>query len=241
LSNKIKQAVIVAAGLGSRLKPYTNDRPKTLIEINGTTMIRRSIKIMLEHGIEEIIVVVGYKKELIEEHLKDYPVKFVHNPFYLITNNMASLWFAEPLLEGDFIYAHSDLVYDASLMRTLIESKYETALLVEEKRCGEEEMKVIAKDGLLVESSKLIDPIQCVGEWTGIARFSHKFTQILMPWIGALLEDGHLQDYDTLAFTQLSQHGEAIHIIKFEDKPWMEIDTAEDLLAARELAGLPGF
>jgi choline kinase len=241
LSNKIKQAVVVAAGLGSRLKPYTNDLPKTLIEIDGATMIRRSIKIMLEHGIEEIIVVVGYKKELIAEHLKDYPVKFVHNPFYLITNNMASLWFAAPFLEGDFIYTHSDLVYDASLMKTIIESKYETALLVEEKHCSEEEMKVIAKDGLLVESSKLIDPKQSVGEWTGIARFSHKFTQILMHWIGTLLEDGHLQDYDTLAFTQLAQNGESIHIIKFKDKPWIEIDTAKDLMVARELARLPGF
>lgn len=238
MSNQIKQSVIVAAGLGSRIKPYTDDLPKTLIEVNDTSIIRENIKIMLEHGIEETIVVVGYKKEMIEEHLKGYPVKMVYNPFYSITNNMASLWFAAPFLEGDFIYTHSDIVYDASLMKTILDSQHTTALLVEEKQCGEEEMKVIAKDGILVESSKLLDPAQCVGEWTGIARFSYKFTQTLMARIGALLEEGHLQDYDTLALTQLAQQGELIHIIKFREQPWIEIDTAEDLLAARRLFGV---
>ena len=107
----------------------------------------------------------------------------------------------------------------------------------QEKRCGEEEMKVIAKDGMLVESSKLLDPNYCVGEWTGIARFSHKFSLTLMTRIGVLLEAGHLQEYDTFALTQLAQQGESIHIIGFTDQPWMEIDTAEDLQAARELFG----
>ena len=237
MSRPLKQAVIVAAGLGRRLKPHTDDRPKALIEINGTSMIRNSIDIMLGGGIEEIIVVVGYKKEMIEEHLRDYPVQFAHNPFYAITNNMASLWFAAPLLKGGFLYAHSDLVYDPSLMNSVVNSQYENALLVEEKRCGEEEMKVIANDGLLVESSKLLDPNYCVGEWTGIARFSHKFSLTLMTRIGLLLEAGQLQEYDTFALTQLAQQGESIHIIGFNDQPWMEIDTVEDLQAARELFG----
>ena len=237
MNRPLKQAVIVAAGLGRRLKPYTDDRPKALIEINGASMIRNSIDIMLDSGVEEIIVVVGYKKEMIENHLRDYPVRFVHNPFYAITNNMASLWFAAPMLKGGFLYAHSDLVYDPLLMHSVVNSQYENALLVEEKRCGEEEMKVIAHDGMLVESGKLLDPTNCVGEWTGIARFSHKFSLTLMTRIGALLEAGHLQEYDTFALTQLAREGEPIHIIGFHDQPWMEIDTVEDLQAARELFG----
>jgi choline kinase len=203
-------------------------------------MIQHNIDNMMAHGIEEIIVVVGYMKELLVEHLAGYPVKFVHNPFYAITNNMASLWFAGQFLRGDFIYSHADLVYDPTILGALIDGPHDTALLVDEKQCGDEEMKVIAKDGLLVESSKLLDPALCLGEWTGIARFSHSFTQVLMGWIGALLEQGHLQDYDTLALTQLAQRGEPIHIVKFADKPWMEIDTEEDLLAARKLVGLAG-
>jgi len=238
LNNHIKQAVIVAAGLGSRLKPYSDDHPKSMIEVNGTSMIRANIQSMLQEGIENIIVVVGYQKEVLGEHLQDYPVKLVHNPFYAITNNMASLWFAAPFLDGDFISSHSDLVFDPSLMKIIVESSYETALLVEEKLCGDEEMKVVANEHLLVESSKLLDPTKCIGEWTGIAKFSHKFTQTLMARIGSLLEEDHLMSYDTYALTQLAQRGESVRIITFQGVPWMEIDTPEDLAAVKDIFGL---
>ncbi|MEE9465341.1 MAG: phosphocholine cytidylyltransferase family protein [Candidatus Neomarinimicrobiota bacterium] len=234
---KVTQAVIVAAGVGSRLKPYTDDRPKTLLEVNGQSMLRRSVDIMLEQGIGEIVVVVGYRRQMIMDHLKGYPATYILNPFYRITNNMASLWFALPWLMGDFIYAHSDLVYDAVLMDALVNDPNDTALLVEEKLCGDEEMKVIAANGLLVESSKCLAPEQCLGEWTGIAKFSNAFRPVLDTKIGALLEDGRLQDYDTAAFTELAHEGHKIPILPFTDHPWLEVDTEEDLLEAREIFG----
>lgn len=87
----------------------------------------------------------------------------------------------------------------------------------------------------LVASSKGIPLEKSFGEWTGLAKFSARFGEKLMETIGRLLEEGHLQDYDTLAFSNLAEEGESLHIFPFENIPWLEIDTKEDLKRAREL------
>lgn len=195
---------------------------------------------MLQHGIEKVIVVVGYRKEMLMEHLRDYPVTFIHNPFFDITNNMASLWFAAATLKDSFIYSHGDLVFDPSLMKLIIDSPYDTALLVEEKMCGEEEMKVIVRENNYIESSKQLHPSDSFGEWTGIAKISANFANLLVLKIGLLLEEGNLQSYDTHAFNQIARQGGEINVISFKDVQWMEIDTPEDLMAARAMFNLGG-
>ncbi len=90
---------------------------------------------------------------------------------------------------------------------------------------------------MLVESSKGLAPERCLGEWTGIAKFSSAFRPVLETKIGALLEDGRLQDYDTAAFTELVTEGHQIPILPFTGQPWLEIDTEEDLLRARGMFG----
>lgn len=229
-----KQAIIVAAGVGSRLRPLTDDRPKTLIEVDGQSMLSRSVQLMMDQGINDIAIVVGYRKEMIVEHLRDFPVTYFYNPFYKITNNMASLWFAAPFIRGDFIYSHSDIVYDASLLTMLVETNRENVLLVEKKDCGAEEMKVKVQDGRLMASSKEIPLEKSFGEWTGLAKFSADFGAELMETIGLLIEQGQQMAYDTLAFTRMVEAGHVIGITSFENVPWLEVDTADDLHQARE-------
>ncbi len=173
--SRSKQAIIVAAGVGSRLRPLTDDRPKTPIEVDGQSMLSRSVQLMMDQGVNDIAIVVGYRKEMIVEHLRDFPVTYFYNPFYKITNNMASLWFAAPFIRGDFIYSHGDIVYDASLLTTLVEDEKENVLLVEKKDCGAEEMKVKVQDGRLMASSTEIPLELSFGEWTGLAKFSGDF------------------------------------------------------------------
>ncbi|UCH62842.1 MAG: phosphocholine cytidylyltransferase family protein [Fidelibacterota bacterium] len=230
-----KQAIIVAAGVGSRLRPLTNDLPKSLIEVDGQSILRRSIHQMIGHGIKDIAVVVGYRKEMIIEHIRDFPVTFFYNPFYKITNNMASLWFAAPFIKGDFIYSHSDIVYDVPLLTKLMEDRRENILLVEKKECGAEEMKVQVEDGCLVASSKEIPRERSYGEWTGLARFSAVFGARLMEIISHLIEQGHQMAYDTLAFNRTVEQGSVIEIASFTGLNWIEIDSIDDLQQAHEL------
>ena len=210
---QIKQAIIVAAGLGSRLRPYTDSLPKGLLEIGTESLLERNVRLMLGQGIEEIAVVVGYRQEMIRDALGGYPISFISNPFYKLMNNMGSLWFAHEFIQGPFIYSHSDIIYDPALMAQLANAEHADGLLVEAKLCGEEEMKVQAEHGILVASSKEIQAENSLGEWTGMARFSKNLGELLMDKIGILIEAGHQMEYDTFAFSQLAQEGQPCPLI----------------------------
>jgi len=229
------QAVIVAAGLGRRLRPLTNDRPKALLEVGGKSLITRSVENILDRDISDIAVVVGYQKEMIVEHLRGHPVTFIYNPFYKITNNMASLWFAQGFVKEDFVYLHSDVILDLGLFRRLVDDATPNALLVEKKPCGAEEMKVKVQGTKFVASSMEIPLTETFGEWTGLAKFSASFGETLFARFGQLIEQGHLKAYDTVAFTELAREGAEIEIVDFAGQPWVDIDFLEDFEKARNL------
>ncbi|MBI4318531.1 MAG: phosphocholine cytidylyltransferase family protein [Chloroflexi bacterium] len=114
------KALIVAAGKSSRLYPLTNDTPKPLLQIGGRSIIERSVDLLNANGISEVIVVVGFHHEKMREALHER-ASFVFNPFYELSNNMASLWLALPYLEGDaFVYLHADVIYHEALISELV-------------------------------------------------------------------------------------------------------------------------
>jgi choline kinase len=229
------QAIIVAAGEGNRLRPLTESRPKAMIEIDNISLIHRSLVILKDEGVSEIAIVVGYRGEMIQEHLAEFNITWFSNPRYQSTNNMASLHIALSFITEDFLYLHSDLIYDPQLIRQIVTDKNPNVLLVEKKACNEEDMKVRVDRGVLVESNKEIPLFESYGEWTGIAKFSSAFSRQLFKYISILLEQGHQQAYDTLAFTGLARSGNPIHIAEFTGLPWIEIDTWDDLEQARQL------
>lgn len=144
------KAVIVAAGKSSRMYPLTLKTPKPLLKIDDLTIIERSINNLTENGVKDIAVVVGYLKEQIIKKLKG-KVTFIYNPFYEITNDMASLWFAKEFVKDwEFLYLHGDLVYHSDLIKKCFDTKGNIILVVDIKRCNEEDMKVRVKNGLFV-------------------------------------------------------------------------------------------
>ena len=101
------KAVIVAAGKAERLQPLTNDTPKCLLPINGRPLIEYSLEVLKQNGIHQIGFVVGYLKDKLPEILGSQ-YAYIFNPFYAMTNNMASLWFAKDFIgDNDFIYLQS--------------------------------------------------------------------------------------------------------------------------------------
>jgi choline kinase len=229
------QAIIVAAGEGNRLRPLTETRPKALLDIGDRSLITRSIGNLQEVGVSDIALVVGYREEMIKEHLAEFEITWFSNPIYQGTNNMASLRLALPFIKENFLYLHSDLIYDPQLLQQIVVDKNPNVLLVERKSCNEEDMKVKVEGGVLVESNKEIPLTESFGEWTGIAKFSSSFSEVLHKRISILMEQGHQQAYDTLAFTELVRDGHTISIAEFTGLPWVEIDTLEDLEHARQL------
>lgn len=234
------KAVIVAAGQSSRMGETPGKKPKCLLDVGGRTILQRVLATLGAAGVEDALVVAGYEKEQIAAALTGEQVlrcRLQPNPFYAITNNMASLWFARPYVEGEsFLYLHGDLLFHPGILARLLEASDSSALSVAAGKFDDEAMKVeLGPHGYLAASSKAILPEKCAGEWIGLARFAAGDCSALFDSIEELLLQGRYQDYDTVAFSSLARRGTKITIVGTDGLPYVEVDTPEDLARAREL------
>ena len=107
---KVRKAIIIAAGFGSRMAPVTLDTPKPLVKVNGVRIIDTLLDALLAQGIDNITLVVGYKKEQFQTLLKKYPtLKFIENPIYNESNNISSMYYAKDIIDRCYI-CEADLV-----------------------------------------------------------------------------------------------------------------------------------
>lgn len=234
----IKKAVIVAAGLSSRLYPLTLEKPKGLLEVNEQAILKRSINILKSNGIKDISIVVGYKQEVIRETIGN-DVKYALNPFYKQCNNMGSLWFAKAFVNDEpFIYLHGDIIYDEKILYSTLNEfsrrKNDIELVTDFGPTDEEAMKVMVDDNhLLIQSNKKISVDESAGEWTGIAYVNQSAE--LFSHIEQIMLSGKLNVYDTYAFTKMAQKGHKIYCSSTNNLPWIEVDFLEDYEEAQRM------
>lgn len=120
--HRVKKAIIMAAGLGSRLRPITLHTPKPLINVNGQRMIDTIIRALQDNGIDEIHIVVGYKKECFDTLLKDYTgIDLIENPYYDISNNISSLYVAREYLDDCIILDGDQMIYNEDVLSPYFE------------------------------------------------------------------------------------------------------------------------
>lgn len=234
----MERAVIVAAGLSSRIQEVTGGMPKGLLTIRGQSILRRSLDMLEKAGVRQSALVVGYEKHQLAEALGSGPV-YLSNPFYRQCNNMASLWFAREFVGSrPFLYLHGDLVYDEKILSAAVKS-YETSgnefeLVTDFIKPDAEAMKVkVNSSRYLIRSDKEIPEAEADGEWTGIAVIRNP--RALFSCIEELLFEGRLNDYDTAAFTALARKGHSLFCVSTQGAPWIEIDDPGDYEKAKGL------
>lgn len=233
----MKTAVIVAAGLSSRLYPLTATTPKCLLPLGNEKILQRNLRLLKNAGIEKIFIITGYLKQMIEDVVDSQAIT-VFNPFYKYCNNMGSLFFAKNLVKDEpFLYLHGDVVFSENLLQKFLKevnTNHFMDLAVDFKETDEEAMKVEIDDHFyLIRSSKEISSEKSKGEWIGIAAV-HQPAK-LFKQIEIVLAEEHMNVYDTYAFSELVQKGEKIKCVSIHSEPWVEIDFIEDYEKAKEL------
>jgi choline kinase len=233
------RAIILAAGKGSRLNGSTEETPKCLVKVGGTTLIERQIAVLQDAGIDDIAVVVGCQAERVRRAC-GYEISYVENARYAQTNSLYSLWMARALLYEGFVVLNCDVLFHPALLDDLLSARHEDALLLayrgaEEPPFGDEEMKVKVRGGRVVDMSKEMDPRDADGENLGIVKFGAAGAALLVDILDRRVAAGGLRDWAPRAFRDFAQT-RALHAIGTRGFPWIEIDFPEDYRrAVREI------
>lgn len=231
------KALILAAGLGTRLAPITDDRPKSLVPVNGKPIIIKQIENLLENGITDITVISGYKGDMLKKTVLNlYPdIKIIHSADYATTNNMYSAYLAKEAVENEpFLMMNADVFYDASVITALLKNESPNAIVTDIGRYIEESMKVVEKEGRLVKISKEIPQAEAVGVSIDVYKFSAEGGTAFFQKCADYIESkGELKLWSEVALNDVLSE------VIFKPCPlvgrWLEIDNHDDLTEAEVL------
>jgi choline kinase len=236
------KAIILAAGEGSRLRPYTLDRPKCLVEVAGVSLIDRQISILQSCGIDEVVVIGGYRSEMLEGK----GTRLRTNDRYAETNMVWTLFCAEEELSGEVIVSYGDIVYSGKILEALLKCKSDIAVTIDtdwenywrarsDDPLQDAESLKLTKEGSIYEigrKPKSIDEIE--GQYMGLMKFTAKGLEVLSSTFKDGCEKGSMLDkkpenaYMTDLLMEIVNQGGEIKSVPIRH-PWIEIDTTEDL------------
>ncbi|MFO7897184.1 MAG: phosphocholine cytidylyltransferase family protein [Candidatus Cloacimonadales bacterium] len=235
------KAIIIAAGKGTRLYPFTKNTPKSLLDIGqGLTLLETQLHALQEAGITDIVIIVGYRAEQIEAKVKDYEADFnittVYNPFYETSNNLISVWMAKEHMKDEFITINGDDIFDSSVICNLLKSKENITMVTDIKaEYDSDDMKIVSQNGQVKAVSKKIDLKQANGESVGIIKFSGHGPQIYRDILDEMVRDPeNMNQFYLKAIQKIIDKGFPVHMSVCSEEDWGEIDFHPDLKLIRQ-------
>jgi len=247
------KAIILAAGVGSRMGDLTMNMPKCLLEINNTPILKKQITSLVENGITDVSVVVGYKSEIVKNLFKESNIKFYTNLNYKKTGMLESLFCAEGELNDEFILVYGDVYFEPKVIKKLLQDendfcivvskpkkmKYESKLYFEDyygKQLKKSSTKIYVNGTTVEKISKELNQKQVNAEYVGITKFSDRGAKILYDKIKFFIKSGNIVNYPSPSYfiKWLIEAGEKVNAVFIDKKDYTEIDYEEDLKEARK-------
>lgn len=231
----VNTAVIVAAGLGSRLKERTTHQPKGFVEIDGLAIVERSIQQLIASGIEHIVIGTGYLSALYEELAGKYPqINCVHNKDYQDSGSMYTLYQMRDTLDSDFLLLESDLLYDPSGLKYLLHDSTQDIILASGTTHSNDEVYIeYDHNHFLVNMSKQLSVLKSAdAELVGICKISIDTYKRMCQWSAEVFAQHWKWDYEQ-ALVAVSKN-KPLLVQKIEHYVWCEIDTEEHLVRAKQ-------
>jgi choline kinase len=238
--NRISTALLLAAGTGSRLYPLTKDVPKCLTLVNEKSILERLITNLKQQGFKRLVIVIGYKKECIVDFLgsqtEDLSIEYIYNPFYKTTNNIYSLWMARNTIKDSFVLLESDLVLETPLLDKMM---YPDRMAVAKMHSG------LNGTTVSVNNQNMVTQFQTGTTETytdiryktvNIYSFSQASWSEIAKKLNHYISEGNVHSYYEIVFSKMVQEKSVcFEAVSFDEKPWYEIDTINDLAKAEKL------
>lgn len=242
-TKRVTTALLLAAGIGSRLYPLTMDAPKCLTEVGGTPILGRLVDNLLSQGIKRLVVVTGYLDHCIREFLQinapGIHVDYIFNPVYQTTNNIYSLWLARQVIQESFVLIESDLVFHASMLNDMLTpDKIAISQLLPWMNGTTVELD--NQNGVAAFHTKC-DTVKSPSYKTvNIYSLSLQSWQKVIRQLDQYIVDDRLGGYYEAVFADMVSDGTlAFDAVFFDKNRWYEIDTVADLHQAELLFPCP--
>ncbi|XOJ84598.1 phosphocholine cytidylyltransferase family protein [Methylophilaceae bacterium Uisw_099_01] len=244
MKNRQPKVILLVAGEGKRLRPYTLDRPKCMVEIDGFSLLGRQLEVLKAEGLDNIVMIGGYKANM----LKKYGFRLKTNSRYYETNMVWSLFSAEEELEGDIIVSYGDIVYSKEILQSLLRSSADIAVTIDkdwenywklrnENPLEDAETLKLCKDGAISEIGQKPKSLKEIeGQYMGLIKLSSKGVNLLKKLFHDSINRGNLRgknvenSYMTDLLQAIIDSGQRIESVPIHGG-WVEVDTVKDKYA----------
>ncbi len=236
------RAIVLSAGQGRRLLPHTATKPKCLLEVNESrSVLDQQLQTLSRFGIEHATVLTGFGADHVERYIEessfgDMTVETLYNPFYAITDNLATCWLARAAMSGDFILLNGDTLFEDELLRRVLGAPENPVSVTIDRKdeYDEDDMKVtLDTDGRLLAIGKELPAHTVDGESIGLLLFrgagGDRFREALDR---AIRQPESMRNWYLSVVNDMAQKM-TVDTISIEGNWWTEIDSSEDLDAAR--------
>jgi L-glutamine-phosphate cytidylyltransferase len=227
------RAVILAAGLGNRMLPHTETRPKCLLKVGGHSILEYQLAALRHCGIDDVAIVLGHQGDKIREHL-NVPVTFIENHEYASTGSSFSLWLTREFIRDGFVYVNSDLIFHPRMLKALLSSPHPEAIVIDRTVNLTGDMQKAEMDGArILRMSKHMPAELAAAEVVGPAKFSGEGARRIIAYLETLVAQGERSRWAYEAFGEVARE----HAFVGVDNPgciWAEVDTPTDLIEAAQ-------
>lgn len=228
------RVLILAAGRGTRISRYLSGKPKCTVDIgNGLCLIQYTVDLLKSRGISRIGIVLGYRSQVIRETLLGRPVEFYVNPFYDVTNSIASAWFArdfigEAAADGeDLMIMNGDVYMEEALLDQILLERTSPVMFADESRKETADYKFFYENGVLKKYGKELCGDDITGEYIGIGRFAAGFLPDFLARMEAMIaQQKHSVWWENVLYDMTAERD--IYVKNVEGRFWAEVDYIED-------------
>ena len=221
------KAIIMAAGIGKRLHALNINKPKCLINVGSTTLIRRSVNLLVSKGISDITVIVGYKADLIRNELNN-DVVYYENPDFQTNNSIKSLWYAKDLLEDDVLLLNGDLYYEQGILDYAINQTNPVVMLADSTRIDNADYRFGFSGNQINQFGKHLTNQETDGEYVGIVRIDKCFINTFKQTLDEMITSGKSNIWWEDVLYSFIEKQIPINYFDVAGTYWSEVDTLQD-------------
>lgn len=223
------KVLLLAAGRGTRISRYLEGNPKCTVDIGGQKLIEYTIDMFLRKGITDIAMVLGYRANVIRKTLNGKNIRFFYNPFYDVTNSIASAWFAKDFLADtdDTIIMNADVYLEETLLDRILECKKSPVMFADSTKKETADYKFKYTNGLLEKYGKELEGDDVSGEYVGIGKFDKAFIPDFLQNMQLLINtQQHSVWWENILYSMVGKKD--IFVEETNGLFWAEVDYIED-------------